>query len=136
MNAYSATLPTFKERITLLYVLNDVFFHASSTYDDTKRFMIPATTKYLGPLLASVKSVPAADTKQLDTLLRLWQEKKYFPPDVFTTITGGNLFSSPAKPTRLQRPGTLGNINDPYYLLPVSCMLEAIVAPPNRNFLT
>jgi hypothetical protein len=131
MNAYSATVPTFKERIALLYVLNDVFFHATTTYGDSKCFMMPATTQYLPSLVLSVKSAPEADPKQVDKLLRLWDEKHYFPSDVFITITGGTSSSSniPAQRTPIQKPKSIGHIADPYYLLPVSCMLKVVVLP-------
>jgi hypothetical protein len=131
MNAYSATLPTFKERLALLYVLNDVYFHASNTYGETKRFIPSASSQFLTSLFSSVKSAPNAQPKQMDRLLRLWAEKQYFSSEVFATIAGVNMpvASVPEERPQIHKPAILGCVGDPYYLLPVSCMIEVIVLP-------
>lgn len=133
-STFASTLPTFKERLALLYVLNDIIFHAVNTYRDTKSFIPSATTQYLTPLLNSVKSAPNTRSEPIDKLLKLWSEKRYFTEEEYSKITGLPMKATTAsisedQPKRkpLVKPAMLGMSGDPYWLLPVSCMLEIIV---------
>jgi hypothetical protein len=70
----------------------------------------------------------------METLLKLWSEKKYFSKEDLAQILG-----EPAKETQEEfqkrederkpifMPSMLGTSRDPHWLLPVSCMLEVIV---------
>ena len=128
--AYSATLPTFKERLALVYVMNDVLHHATRTLHGTKAFVPSATTQYLPNLLKSTQAAEDARADKVMKVLKLWTEKAYFNDDELsqvmekpiTTTTGKSAKSKPlVKPSMLGRPG------DPPWLLPVSCMLEVMV---------
>ena len=86
MSAFSPTLSTFKERLSLLYVLNDVLFHATNTFRDTNAFVPSATIQYLSALVKSAQSAPNARSETLDTVLTLWSDKHYFSDDEFAQI--------------------------------------------------
>src|SRR5947207_10146391 len=86
MSASSPTLSTFKERLSLLYVLNDVLFHATNTFRDTNAFVPSATIQYLSALVKSAQSAPNARSETLDTVLTLWSDKHYFSDDEFAHI--------------------------------------------------
>jgi hypothetical protein len=118
----------------MLYIMNDVLYHATNTYSDTKSFVASASLPYLPALVKSVRAAANAQTEPIDTLLKLWSEKKYFNNEDFGQIVGER-----AKETKeefqirenerqpLVKPSILGTTGDPHWLLPVSCMLEVIV---------
>ena len=134
MSAFSATLPTFKARLSLLYVLNDVLFHSANTFRDTTTFLSSATMQYLPALLKSVQSAPNSRPETIEKVLKIWSEKNYFSDEEFskifdkpresTTITENEAARKP-----LVKPTILGTNGDPHWLLPVSCMLEVMVRP-------
>jgi hypothetical protein len=134
MSAFSATLPTFTERLSLLYVLNDVLFHATNTFRDTKAFVASATVQFIPPLLKAIYSAPHPRIDLMDKVMKLWSEKRYFTDDEFTRIRGDKVKPIPTEEAETQpernalvKPTILGTDGDPHWLLPVSCMLEAIV---------
>jgi len=118
----------------MLYVINDVLFHATNTYSDTKAFVASASLPYLPALVTSLRSAPNARSETIDTLLKLWSEKKYFNNEDFAQIVGER-----AKETKeefqkrederrpLVKPSVLGTSGDSHWLLPVSCMLDVVV---------
>jgi hypothetical protein len=132
----SATLPTFTERLSLLYILNDILYHATNTFRDTKAFVASATVQFIPILLKTIYSAPQPRIDLVDKVLKLWSEKRYFTDDEFTRIRGEEgkptsteeVESQPKRNT-LVKPTMLGTDGDPHWLLPVSCMLEAIVSP-------
>jgi hypothetical protein len=132
MSAFSAILRIFKERLSLLYVLNDVLYHATNTFSDTKAFVPSATIQYLSALVKSVHSAPNASNETLDKVLKLWSNKQYFSNDEFAQISdkpvkeSSRIENEPER-TPLVKPSMLGTNGDPHWLLPVSCMLEVMV---------
>jgi CID domain len=130
--AYSATLPTFKERLALVYVMNDVLHHATTTLSDTKAFVASAATQYLPNLLKSTQSADDARLDKVTKVLKLWTEKAYFNDDELSQIMEKPITTTAEKPVEskpLVQPSMLGRAGDPHWLLPVSCMLEVMVPP-------
>jgi len=126
-------LNTFKERISLIYVLNDVLYHATNTYKDTKSYFPSAILQYLPALIKSIQAAPNAHFESLDKVSRIWSDKNYFTEDEYSQIFGERPNQS-KESTHAQKeseplvlPNTLGNEGDPHYLLPVSCMVEVMV---------
>lgn len=118
----------------MLYIMNDVLFHATNTYSDTKDFVASASLPYLPVLVTSLRSAPSARTETIDALLKLWSEKKYFSNKDFAQIVGERAKETKEEFQRrederkpLVKPSMLGTSGDPHWLLPVSCMLEVIV---------
>jgi CID domain len=144
MSAFSATLPTFKERISLLYVLNDVLFHSVNTFQQTKSFVAPSIVAFLPAIIKSVQSAADARVDSLDKLFQLWAENKYFSEEEYIQVTGQPAKEIPVETTpkeperkKLVKPTSLGTHGDPHWLLPVSCMLETMVRYLNSpNFRT
>lgn len=145
ISAFSATLATFKERLSLVYVLNDVLYHATNTFHDMKAFVASATVQHLPALVRSVKSAPNYRVGPLDKVLGLWSEKRYFSDEEFVLIAGEQVKQTIVQPEMkeperipLVKPEMLGTDGDPHWLLPVSCMVEVMVSRPslranNRN---
>ena len=134
ISAFSATLATFKERLSLVYVLNDVLYHATNTSRDTKAFVASAAVQHLPALVRSVKSAPNYRVGPLDRVLGLWSEKRYFSDEEFAQIAGEQIKQTIAQPEikeperiPLVKPEMLGSDGDPHWLLPVSCMVEVMV---------
>jgi len=134
ISALSATLSTFRERLSLLYVLNDVLHHSTNTFRDTKAFIASATVPYLPALVNSVKSAPNYRAEPIDKVLKLWFEKRYFSDEEFAQVTGEQVKRvvtevQVKEPERkpLVKPARLGTTGDPHWLLPVSCMVEVMV---------
>jgi CID domain len=120
-----------------LYVINDVLYHATNTFRDSKSFVASAMVQYLPALVNSVRSAPSARTETLDKVLKLWSEKQYFSTDELARITGEPVKEitteiEEKQPERkpLVKPKMLGVNGDPHWLLPVSCMLEVMVLHP------
>ena len=118
----------------MLYVINDVLFHATNTYSDTKAFVASASLPYLPALVTSLRSAPNARSETIDTLLKLWSEKKYFNNEDFAQIVGERAKETKEEfqkredeRTPLVKPSVLGTSGDPHWLLPVSCMLDVVV---------
>ena len=118
-------------------------FHASNTFRETKGFVASATVPYLAALLKSVRSSPNAQMDLVDKVLKIWAEKQYFSDEDFAQFKGDHMKQSPMtskmKETErkpLVKPGMLGVNGDPHWLLPVSCMLEAMVLPSHLPPLT
>lgn len=138
MSAFSATLSIFKERLSLLYVLNDVLFHSINTFKDAKAFVVSATMQYLPALVKSVQSAPNATAETTDKLLKLWSDRHFFTDDEFSQIRDNlvkRIAPTENEPERapLVKPPTLGTNGDPYWLLPVSCMLQVMVRLRNPS---
>jgi hypothetical protein len=136
MSVFSTTLPTFTERLSLLYILNDILYHATNTFRDTKAFVASATVQFIPALLKTIYSAPQPRIDLVDKILKLWSEKRYFTDDEYTRIRGEKVkqtsteeAESQPKRNTLVKPTMLGTDGDPHWLLPVSCMLEAIVPP-------
>ena len=133
LSAMAPTLQTFKERLALLYVLNDVLYHATNTFRQSKSFIPSATVQYLTPLLNSVKSASSARSEPIDKLLRLWSEEKYFTDEEYAQVTGlppktgVSTGKVEVEQKQLVKPAMLGVPGDPHWLLPVSCMLDVVV---------
>lgn len=137
MSAFSATLTTFKARLSLLYVVNDVLFHVTNTFREEKSYVAPATLQYLPVMVKAVRSAPDAHVDPLNKVLRLWKDNRYFSDDEIARMMYGE-----AKEQRVEtrendqagrkpivKPETLGTNGDAHWLLPVSCMLEVMVLP-------
>src|SRR5437762_13744850 len=140
MSAFSPTLTTFKARLSLLYVLNDVFFHATNTFRDTNAFVPSATIQYLSALVKSAQSAPNARSETLDKVLKLWSDKRYFSDDEFAQIgdkpvKGSTSMGNEPERKPLVKPSILGMKDDPHWLLPVSCMLEVMVCLRNSRLI-
>lgn len=139
MSAFSATLPTFKARLSLLYVINDVLFHATNAYGDTKTIVPSATIQYLPALLKSVQSAPNPRPETINKLFKLWSEKRYFSDEEFARILNKPQESvtveKEAERKPLVKPTTLGTNGDPHWLLPVSCVLEVMVQSTMINLI-
>jgi len=122
--------------------MNDVLFHATNTFRETKAYVSSAALQYLPALVKTIRSAPEAQSDPLDKVIALWSEKKYFTPEEFGQITEEPLREEKSveqedKVTRkpLVKPAMLGNMGDPHWLLPVSCMLEVVVlSPPLSKF--
>jgi hypothetical protein len=134
MSAFSATLPTFTERLSVLYVLNDVLFHATNTFRDTKAFVASAAVQFIPALLKAIHSAPHPRMDLVEKVLKLWSEKHYFTDGEFTWIRGEKVKQTSTEEAETQperntliKPSMLGTDGDPHWLLPVSCMLEAMV---------
>ena len=122
--------------------MNDVLFHATNTFHATKAYVSSAALQYLPALVKTIRSAPEAQSEPLDKVIELWSEKKYFTPEEFGQITEEPLREEKSveqedkvarKP--LVKPAMLGNMGDPHWLLPVSCMLEVVVlSPPLSKF--
>jgi hypothetical protein len=132
MAAFCAMLSTFKARLVLLYVLNDVFLHATTT--ETTLNIAPSTVSFLPAMVRSVQSAPDAQVEPVNALFKIWAEKSYFSDEEYTQITGQppKKMKEDVSPTELERktlvkPASLGTKGDPHWLLPVSCMLETMV---------
>jgi len=118
----------------MLYIINDVLYHATNTYSEAKSFVASASLAYLPTLLKSTRAAPNAQTEPMETLLKLWSENKYFSNEDFAQIVGER-----AKETKeefqkrederkpLVKPSMLGTNGDPHWLLPTSCMLQVVV---------
>ena len=116
--------------------MNDVLYHATNTYSDTKSFVVSASLPYLPTLVKSARAALNARTDPIETLLKLWSEKKYFGDDDFAQIVGERPKETKEEFKKreddrkpLVKPSLLGTKGDPHWLLPVSCMLEVIVRP-------
>src|SRR5208282_2150069 len=119
MSAFSATLTTFKGRLSLLYVLNDVLFHATNTFSDTRAFVPSATIQYLSALVKSAQSAPNARDKTIDKVLKLWADKHYFSDDEFAQINDkpvkeSSRMENESERTPLVKPSALGTNGDPH----------------------
>jgi hypothetical protein len=134
ISAFAATLSTFNERISLLYVLNDVLFHSTNTMRETKSFMPSSMVQFLPAIVLSVQTAPDAAGDPLDKLFKLWAEKRYFSHDEYLQVTGRSAKEMTAPSGQVEliqkdlvKPASLGTKGDSHWLLPVSCMLEAVV---------
>jgi CID domain len=113
--------------------MNDVLHHATRTLHDTKAFVPSASTQYLSNLLKSTQSAEGARADKVTKVLKLWTDKAYFSDDELAQIAEKPLAATTEKPVEskpLVKPSMLGRAGDPHWLLPVSCMLEAMVPPP------
>jgi hypothetical protein len=137
MSAFSATLPTFKERMSLLYVLNDVLFHSVNTFQETRSFVASSTIAFLPAIVKSAQSATDARVDSVDKLFQLWAANKYFSEEEYIKVTGQHVKDTPTEATpkeqeperrELVKPKSLGKRGDPHWLLPVSCMLETMVS--------
>jgi hypothetical protein len=135
MSAFSATLTTFRARLSLLYVVNDVLFHAANTFREEGAYVAPATLQYLHVMIKVARSAPDARVDPLHKVLKLWKDKSYFSDDEIAQIMGEEVREERTESRendRIERkpivkPATLGVNGDPHWLLPVSCMLEVMV---------
>src|SRR5271154_4750772 len=118
----------------MLYIMNDVLYHTTNTYSNTKSFVASASLPYLPALVKSVRAAANAQTEPTDILLKLWSEKKYFNNEDFGQIVGERAKETKAEFQKrederkpLVKPSILGTSGDPHWLIPTSCMLEVIV---------
>lgn len=137
MSALAATLPTFTQRLSLLYVLNDVLFHAKTTFRGSKEFVGPATVQFIPVLLKWIHSAPNARIDVVEKVMKLWSDKNYFTDEEFAQIRGEEFIRASTEEVEtveernvLVKPTMLGTSGDPHWLLPVSCMLEVMVLSP------
>jgi hypothetical protein len=140
MSALAATLLTFTQRLSLLYVLNDVLFHAKNTFRGTKEFVAPATVQFIPTLLKRIHSATNAHLDAVEKVMRLWSDKGYFTAEEFAQIGGEEIQPPTEESGTVERdvrikPTMLGTSGDPHWLLPVSCMLEVVVVS-TYSFLT
>jgi hypothetical protein len=117
--------------------MNDVLFHATNTFREQKGYVVSAALQYLPALVKSIRSAPEASAEPLDKVIKLWSEQKYFSTEEFVQITEVPLKEEKSvqqqeekkveRKRLLVKPSMLGNMGDPHWLLPVSCMLEVMV---------
>lgn len=117
--------------------MNDVLFHSTNTFSETKDYVPSAALQYLPALVKTIRSAQDAQNEPLRKVIKLWSEKNYFTPEEFKQITEEPFTEeiSMAEENKLERtplikPSMLGNLGDPHWLLPVSCMLEVVVLLP------
>ncbi|KAF6819139.1 hypothetical protein CSOJ01_01524 [Colletotrichum sojae] len=134
-----------RKRLHILYVVNDVLYHAIVRDGDAR------LATELQPSLASLFHSAASfrncpkQAKKLETLLGLWEAQKYFPPSVTDELrntvkeapeggklskatgqgngqdhTGSNLGVKPAKDAPYMIPSMHGDPNTPWYDLPAA----------------
>jgi CID domain len=117
--------------------MNDVLFHSTNTFPETKDYVPSAALQYLPALVKTIRSAQDAQNEPLKKVIKLWSEKNYFTSEGFKQITEEPFTEeiSIAEEDKLERtplikPSILGNLGDPHWLLPVSCMLEVVVPLP------
>lgn len=115
-------------------MINDVLFHSANTFRETKEYVASAALQYLPALVKTIRSAPDAQAGPLRKVIKLWSEKNYFSAEEFKQITEEPLTEDKPREEEdkverkpLMKPSMLGNLGDPHWLLPVSCMLEVVV---------
>jgi uncharacterized protein YfkK (UPF0435 family) len=117
-------------------VVNDVLFHSANTFRETKEYVASAALQYLPALVKTIRSARDAQVEPLRKVIQLWSEKNYFSVEEFKQIAEEPLTEDKPREEEdkmerkpLIKPSMLGNLGDPHWLLPVSCMLEVVVTP-------
>ncbi|KAH7318183.1 hypothetical protein B0I35DRAFT_431492 [Stachybotrys elegans] len=115
------TRPSVKRRrLHILYLLNDVLFHAVTGSGDAH------TARALEPMLPMLVASAAAFDKcpkhvrKLQDLVALWEEKKYFPDEVVSQLKDA-IVGGPSNPSTLDLQPSAASIKlarDAPYLLP------------------
>ncbi|GAO49195.1 hypothetical protein SAICODRAFT_18207 [Saitoella complicata NRRL Y-17804] len=133
---------TFKERLSILYLVNDILHHYKQT---SRPELTSAFQPSLLPLLRSAHyahlgsdSTTADEEKsKVTNLLEIWTRKEYLPTVALIGLKAGLLvppkeLAATTKPRpsstpscTVYKPTMHGNSSDPYFLQPVSCLLQA-----------